>query len=58
MFDDPKSVGHFPRPFGIIYEEDRFCYEEAMTSQIESAKALKGEGDLDTLIRGANTWEI
>jgi 2-oxoglutarate ferredoxin oxidoreductase subunit beta len=58
MFDDPNNVGHFPRPFGIFYEEDRFRYEEAMASQIESAKELKGEGDLDTLIRGGNTWEI
>lgn len=58
MFDDPKNVGHFPRPFGIFYEEDRFRYEEAMASQIESAKALKGEGDLDALIRGGNTWDI
>jgi len=58
MFDDPKSIGHFPRPFGIVYEEDRFRYEEAMTSQIESAKALKGKGDLDALIQGSKTWSI
>ncbi len=58
MFDDTNNIGHFPRPFGIFYEEDRFRYEEAMTAQLESAKALKGEGDLDALIQGSNTWEI
>jgi 2-oxoglutarate ferredoxin oxidoreductase subunit beta len=58
IFDDASKVGHLPRPFGVLYEEDRFCYEDAMTSQIAEAVALKGKGDLDNLLKGNNIWTI
>lgn len=57
FFDDPSVDGHLPRPFGVFYQEDRYRYEEALQSQIEVAKEKKGKGDLDTLLRGANTWK-
>ena len=58
LFDNPSEVGAvFPRPFGVFYTNDRPCYEEMMTLQIEEALA-KGAGDLDKLIRGKETWEI
>lgn len=44
MFDDPRIEGHLPRPFGVFYETARPCYEEAMTSQIETAISQKGKG--------------
>jgi 2-oxoglutarate ferredoxin oxidoreductase subunit beta len=58
MFDDPSNENRLPRPFGIFYIEDRFRYEEAMAEQTSSAIQLKGEGNLDDLIRGRNTWNI
>lgn len=58
VFDDPSTVGHLPRPFGVLYATHRPCYEDLMKDQIQSAIALKGEGDLDALLRGRNTWEI
>jgi 2-oxoglutarate ferredoxin oxidoreductase subunit beta len=58
FFEDPTVEGHFPRPFGVIYSEDRFCYEDAMEQQISDAIAEKGEGDLDKLLRGNNVWTI
>jgi 2-oxoglutarate ferredoxin oxidoreductase subunit beta len=58
FFDDPAKAGHLPRPFGIFYEEDRACYEDLLTQQVEQAIAQKGEGDLDALLRGRNTWSI
>jgi 2-oxoglutarate/2-oxoacid ferredoxin oxidoreductase subunit beta len=58
MFDDPILEGHLPRPFGVFYETDRACYEDALQIQVDQARALKGSGDLDKLLRGRETWEI
>ncbi|RYG33910.1 MAG: 2-oxoacid:ferredoxin oxidoreductase subunit beta, partial [Chitinophagaceae bacterium] len=37
---------------------ERACYEDVMSMQIEEAIALKGEGNLDALLRGKETWTI
>ena len=57
FFDEPGSEHYMPRPFGVFYSEERFCYEDAMLDQINLAKQ-KGEGDLDALLRGKETWTI
>ena len=57
MFDESES-SEMPRPFGVFYAEDRPCYEDLMTAQIESAIALKGKGNLDAVLQGSNTWTI
>jgi 2-oxoglutarate ferredoxin oxidoreductase subunit beta len=58
MFDDPRIAGHLPRPFGVIYEAERPCYEEMMQLQIDEVIAAKGKGNLDKLLRGNEVWEI
>lgn len=58
MFDNPGSVGHLPRPFGVFYETDRPCYEEMLNMQIEEVISTKGPGSLDKLLRGNETWKI
>jgi 2-oxoglutarate ferredoxin oxidoreductase subunit beta len=58
FFDNPANENALPRPFGVFYKEDRFCYEDAMNAQIEEAIQQKGKGNLDALIRGKNTWTI
>jgi 2-oxoglutarate ferredoxin oxidoreductase subunit beta len=58
MFDDPSIESHMPRPFGVFYENDRACYEDIMRLQIEDAIARKGNGNLDELLRGKETWTI
>ena len=58
MFDNPKTAGHLPRPFGVFYETDRPCYEDVMQMQIDETIAKKGKGDLDKLLRGNETWVI
>jgi 2-oxoglutarate ferredoxin oxidoreductase subunit beta len=58
FFDDPSKPEHFPRPFGIFYREQRVNYEDSMQTQVDNAKEKMGEGDLDAIIRGANTWTI
>lgn len=56
FFDDPDQEGALPRPFGVIYAEQRPTYEKMMFDQIEEASKM-GQ-DLDKMIQGATTWEI
>lgn len=56
MFDDP-TVG-LPRPFGVLYSADRPTYEDNLSHQLEVAKELKGEGDLDQLLAGKHSWVV
>ena len=58
FFDNPTTENHFPRPFGIFYVEDRLCYEDALNKQVTDAISKRGEGDLDKLLRGNETWVI
>jgi 2-oxoglutarate ferredoxin oxidoreductase subunit beta len=58
MFDNPKTAGHLPRPFGVFYETERACYEDLMEMQLQEAIAKSGKGDLDKLLRGRETWTI
>jgi 2-oxoglutarate ferredoxin oxidoreductase subunit beta len=48
----------FPRPFGVFYSEDRHTYEDALVQQIDDAMEHKGQGNLDDLLKGSNTWTI
>ncbi len=57
FFDDPSSINHFPRPFGVFYEEEKETYEDALNQQLEEAIKLK-KADINELLRGRNTWEI
>jgi len=57
IFDDPKIEGHLPRPFGVFYQTDRICYEDAMAKQIQDAIAKK-PADLDKLLKGNEVWVI
>ena len=58
FFDDPKTEGHLPRPFGVFYAEDRYRYEEAMEEQIATATERMGKGNLDKLLSGSNVWTV
>jgi len=57
FFDDPLNEDALPRPFGIFYQENRFCYENALMEQLDYMKQKKGAPDLDKLLAGSNTWE-
>lgn len=56
MFDDPSDG--LPRPFGVLFSVERATYEDLLEGQLTSAKNIKGEGDLDKLLAGRNTWEV
>ncbi len=58
FFDNTKTEGHLPRPFGVFYTEARYCYEDALVDQITNTIAKSGKGDLDKLLKGSNTWTI
>jgi 2-oxoglutarate ferredoxin oxidoreductase subunit beta len=58
FFDDTSKLGHFPRPFGVFYVEDRPTYEVALNEQVDQAIASKGAGNLDKLLSGNNVWEV
>lgn len=47
-----------PRPFGVLYCEQRECYEDALHNQIDKSIELKGEGNLDALLSGNNSWIV
>lgn len=47
-----------PRPFGVFYAEHRPTYEAQVQAQMEEVLERRGQGDLEALIAGGDTWEI
>jgi 2-oxoglutarate ferredoxin oxidoreductase subunit beta len=58
FFDTAYGGVSFPRPFGVIYSEDRPTYEEGMQAQIEELVSRKGKPALDKILSGDKTWTI
>lgn len=58
FFDYSENAGALPRPFGLLYKEDRYSYEDHMQNQLTEACTQKGEGDLDQLLSGPNPWKV
>jgi 2-oxoglutarate ferredoxin oxidoreductase subunit beta len=50
--------GDLPTPIGVIYEESKPTYDEMMSTQMGNAVNGKGKGDLDSLLKGTNTWTV
>lgn len=58
FFDQPSDDIIFPRPFGVLYSEERPCYEEQMAEQIAEQQRTKGKADLAKILSGEKTWRI
>lgn len=58
FFDATFNEVYFPRPFGVIFTEDRPVYEENMEHQIEELAAKKGKVSLNQILSGEKTWSI
>jgi 2-oxoglutarate ferredoxin oxidoreductase subunit beta len=58
FFDTTFNDVHFPRPFGVIYSEDRPTYEEMMEALISELMQRKGKMSLDRILSGDKTWNI
>ncbi|MEQ9427029.1 MAG: 2-oxoacid:ferredoxin oxidoreductase subunit beta [Cyclobacteriaceae bacterium] len=58
FFEHYQDENTLPRPFGVIYKEDRSRYEDLMNAQVEDVISSKGKGDLDLLLKGTTSWKI
>ena len=54
MFWDPD----LPRPFGVLYREERPTYDAVLNEQVAAVTAQKGPGDLAALLASGDTWTI
>jgi 2-oxoglutarate/2-oxoacid ferredoxin oxidoreductase subunit beta len=48
----------FPRAMGVFLSQTRASYDQLMVDQIAKVKSSKGNGDLQTLLTGEETWTI
>ena len=48
----------FPTPIGVLYREDTPTYEAMLDDQIATAKEKLGEGDIENLLNGEDSWEV
>jgi 2-oxoglutarate ferredoxin oxidoreductase subunit beta len=58
FFDTPVHEKYFPRPFGVIYADERPVYEETMQHQMEEIGSKKGKVPLSKILSGDKTWNI
>ncbi len=58
LFDMRTEQNPFPKPFGVFYVRDRSTYEDDMKLQMEAAIGKLGEGDLNKLLKGRETWMV
>jgi 2-oxoglutarate ferredoxin oxidoreductase subunit beta len=48
-----------PEPIGVLRAvEGVSTYDDQINAQVQTAKDQKGEGDLDELFQGGDTWEV
>lgn len=47
-----------PRPFGVLYAADRPVYEDLLQQQVDDSIRKMGEGDIDELLRGTESWMV
>lgn len=47
-----------PRPFGVLYRENRPTYEASLHAQIDAITQKRGKGSLDALLESGDTWVI
>jgi len=45
-------------PIGIFRQVRRQSYDDAMTAQIDGARERQGDGDIASLLAGADTWQV
>jgi 2-oxoglutarate ferredoxin oxidoreductase subunit beta len=48
----------FPRPLGVLYSEERACYEDILADQIADAIKTKGKGNVQELLYQGMTWKV
>jgi len=48
----------FPEPIGVFRAVDRPRYDVLINQQIDEARRIHGEGDLETLFHSGDTWSV
>ena len=48
----------FPEPMGVLRAVEAPTYDGLVDQQIKDIQAAKGEGDLASLLRGTDAWEV
>lgn len=48
----------FPEPMGVFYVEQRPCYEDQVTEQVDSATQKRGAGTLEALFNAGDTYTL
>ena len=53
------GTGHLDRaPIGIFRDVERPAYDDLVRTQLQTARQAAGDGDLDQLLHGADTWTV
>lgn len=58
FFDTVVDGVHFPRPFGVIYADERGVFDEQTTASITQVAEKKGRTPLNKILSGEKTWTI
>ena len=58
FFDTAFNEVYLPRPFGVIYADERPVYEENLQEQIDAMNSKKGKTPLNKILSGDKTWSI
>lgn len=52
------NVPDFPVPMGVVRQHERPCYDDLINDQVQEVIQQKGEGNLQSLITGPQTWVV
>jgi 2-oxoglutarate ferredoxin oxidoreductase subunit beta len=58
LYEMHSEEAKFPKPFGVFYVRERSTYEEVMHEQMEHVIGKFGQGDLNKLLKGKETWVV
>ncbi len=58
FFDTLFNNTYFPRPFGVLYADERPVYEDLLIQQIKNIQLQKGKLPLNRILSGEKTWVI
>jgi 2-oxoglutarate/2-oxoacid ferredoxin oxidoreductase subunit beta len=58
FFDTTFEGVHFPRPFGVIYADERPTYDESLTDLSKKVAYRAGKTPLGKILSGDKTWTI
>ena len=58
LADQTFWAADMPRPFGVIYRQERPTYDALLNEQVEAVRQAKGPGELQALLEAGDTWDI